>query len=143
MSASVVPSLSPPRPAAARTLNVFVVEDSPTIRQNLVDTLEELAPVRVTGTADSAAAAIDALAKAGAPFDLAVVDMLLRGGSGIDVLEALRRGRSSLRRVVLSNYASPALRERCLALGAERVFDKSCDIEALVDYCRALAEAEA
>lgn len=143
MSVDALPTPAPPRLPLARPLAVFLVEDSPTIRQNLVDTLQELAPVRVTATADTAAAAIEALSADGASFDLVVIDLLLRSGSGIDVLDALHRRRSAPHRIVLSNYATPALRTRCLALGAERVFDKSGDIEALVDYCSALAEARA
>jgi DNA-binding NarL/FixJ family response regulator len=46
-----------------------------------------------------------------------------------------------LRRVVLTNYATPEIRAECLALGASRVFDKSSDIEALVSYCNEIAPA--
>jgi DNA-binding NarL/FixJ family response regulator len=44
------------------------------------------------------------------------------------------------RRVVLSNFATPEVRRRCLALGAAEVFDKSRDLDALIDYCDKLAE---
>jgi DNA-binding NarL/FixJ family response regulator len=42
--------------------------------------------------------------------------------------------------LVLSNYATPDMRKRCAQLGADAVFDKSNEIDALVDYCLALAE---
>ncbi len=41
--------------------------------------------------------------------------------------------------VVLSNYATPDMRRRCLELGADRVFDKSNEIDALIQYCASLA----
>ena len=44
------------------------------------------------------------------------------------------------KRVVLSNFATPDIRRRCLGLGADGVFDKSGEIDALIDYCRQLAE---
>jgi DNA-binding NarL/FixJ family response regulator len=44
--------------------------------------------------------------------------------------------------VVLSNYATPDMRRKCLDLGASRVFDKSNEIEALIQYCSRLAEGE-
>ena len=127
--------------APSPLLAVFIVEDSPTIRQNLVEALEELAPVTVVGTADTAADAITVLADERVHCDLAVVDLLLRNGSGIDVLKALQFRRPLLRRVVLSNYATRAISAHCLALGAERVFDKSAEIESLIDYCNTLADA--
>ncbi len=40
---------------------------------------------------------------------------------------------------MLSNYASADMRRACLALGADQVFDKSTEIEALVEYCARLA----
>ena len=42
--------------------------------------------------------------------------------------------------VVLSNYATPEMRERCLELGADGVFDKSTEIDALLSYCAGLAQ---
>ena len=44
--------------------------------------------------------------------------------------------------VVLSNYATDEMRARCLASGADRVFDKSRDIDLLVAYCIALSAGE-
>jgi DNA-binding NarL/FixJ family response regulator len=120
-------------------LSVFVVEDNATIRQNLVATLEEMAPVRVVGYAETADGAIAALGQGAVPCDLAIVDLMLRRGSGIEVLAELHRHANRVRRVVLTNHASPHVRQQCLALGAERVFDKSGEVEGLLDYCEALA----
>lgn len=126
-------------PICMPQLKVFIVEDSPVIRQNLVGALEELAPVTVVGHADGAVAAKAALTAVPPPCDLAIVDVFLRDGTGLDVLRALREQRSPVARVVLTNYATPDIRSECLALGADRVFDKSGDIDALVEYCTDLA----
>ena len=120
-------------------LRVFIVEDSPVIRQNLVGALEEMAPVTVVGHAESAAVAQAVLTEAPPPCDLAIVDIFLREGTGMDVLRAMREKRSPVTRVVLTNYATPDIRSECLELGADRVFDKSSDIDALVEYCIELA----
>jgi len=120
-------------------LTVFVVEDSATIRQNLVATLEEMAPVEVVGYADDADSAIAHLAHDPPPCDLAILDVLLRRGSGVDVLKALRSREQRPRCVVLTNYATKLIREHCLALGADRVFDKSAEVERLLEYCETLA----
>jgi len=120
-------------------LRVFLVEDSATIRQNLVATLEEWAPVQVAGFAETADDAQRQLLAAGADCDLVILDLRLRQGSGLDVLKALKRAASRAACVVLSNYATPSIRELCVAAGADRVFDKSGEVEALLDYCGALA----
>ena len=66
---------------------------------------------------------------------LIVVDLFLAAGSGLDVLQAAQGRASGRRAVVLSNYATPDVRMRCAQLGVDAVFDKSNEIDALVDYC--------
>ena len=39
------------------------------------------------------------------------------------------------------SYAAPDMRERCSQLGAEPVFDKSNEIDALIDYCMQQAQS--
>ncbi len=73
--------------------------------------------------------------------DLVIVDVFLKAGSGLDVLRCLRDHDASPRRVVLTNYATPEIRNECLSLGAQEVFDKSRDIDALVDFCNRIALA--
>ncbi len=122
-------------------LKTYLVEDSPVIRENLIATLEELGPVRVVGSADSEAGALSWLGQARAPVDLVIIDLFLQGGSGLGVLRGLQaRVGPRPHLVVLSNFATPDMRRKCLALGADRVFDKSHDIDALVQYCHHLAE---
>jgi two-component system OmpR family response regulator len=41
----------------------------------------------------------------------------------------------------LTNYATPDIRKRCAQLGADAVFDKSNEIDALVEYCSQLSSA--
>jgi len=57
------------------------------------------------------------------------------------VLRAARALGRPMTLIVLSNYATPDMRRKCEALGASRVFDKSNDIDALIEYCEQLAAA--
>jgi len=124
------------------TLRVFLVEDSPVIRENLAAAMEELAPVRVVGFADDEAAATNWIAANSESVDLFVIDIFLKRGSGLNVLRAASKLTQAYK-VVLSNYATPDMQRKCLQLGADRVFDKSNEIEALVAYCASLNDAEA
>ena len=120
-------------------LKTYIVEDSPVIRENLVATLEELVPVDVVGFAEDEATAVRWLSEAANNCQLGIVDIFLKSGSGLGVLQALRNAGSPVKLVVLSNYATPDMRRKCLELGADKVFDKSNDIDALVRYCERLA----
>lgn len=120
------------------TLRAFIVEDNPTILSNLVSTLEELTQVRVVGSASSEASAVQALQQHAHELDLVIVDIFLSAGTGLGVLETAQAMALPAHRVVLSNFATPELRRRCLSLGAAQVYDKSRDLDALIDYCEKL-----
>ncbi|MFZ2649299.1 MAG: response regulator [Burkholderiaceae bacterium] len=123
-------------------LKTYIVEDSPVIRENLIATLEELVPVEVVGTAEDESTALAWLKLPSNHFDLVIVDIFLKGGSGLGVLRAMNTLPQPHKRVVLSNYATADMRRRCLELGADRVFDKSNEIEALIQYCGRLATGQ-
>ena len=133
----------PADPPLTPTLRTFIVEDSPVIRENLVATLEEILPLEVVGTAENEVAAVAWLADLRNGCELAIIDVFLKKGTGIGVLKSLRRIERPLKLVVLTNFATPDIRRTCLALGADRVFDKSHDIDALLRYCARLAAGDA
>ena len=123
-------------------LKTYIVEDSPVIRENLIATLEELVPVNVVGTAEEEAAAIAWLTADSDGCDLLIVDIFLKNGSGLGVLKAAQNLDRPMKTVVLSNYATTDMRRKCLELGADRVFDKSNEIDALIHYCTRLAAGD-
>lgn len=116
-------------------LKTYIVEDNPTIRENLIGTLEELACVIAVGTAETENDGKAWLNADGQDWDLAIVDLFLKQGSGLGVLAACQGRPSTQKVVVLSNYATADIRQRCAQLGVDAVFDKSNEIDALVDYC--------
>ena len=133
-------------------LRTYLVEDSSTIRDNLIATLEELVGITVLGYADTEQqgslwltgkadnAGEPTMARPGhSDWDLVIVDLFLKQGCGLGVLQACRQRGPHQKAVVLSNYATPDIRSRCLRLGADAVFDKSRDIDALIDFCQILA----
>jgi DNA-binding NarL/FixJ family response regulator len=129
-----------PDPAPPPQLSCFIVEDSPVIRHNLIATLEEMLPVTVVGTAEDEQGALQWMRSPGAHCDLMVIDIFLKSGTGLEVLRQASTLRPEARRVVLTNYATPDMRRRCAQLGADRVFDKSAELEELLAYCATLAE---
>ena len=136
-----VPAIHPNFRKAHGPVRTYIVEDSAMIRENLIDTLEEMSPVEVVGTADNETGAVNWITSQADRCDLVIVDIFLKAGSGLGVLEAcsLASRKGDLKMVVLSNYATPDMQHRCRTLGADQVFDKSKDIDALLSYCNALA----
>lgn len=120
-------------------LRTFLVEDSPVILENLSATLQELAGVQVVGSAATESDARHWLGERPGRADLLIIDVFLRQGSGLGVLQAAAQAAPDARRVVLTNYASAEMRARCRALGADRVFDKSGELDELIGYCQRLS----
>lgn len=116
-------------------VRIYLVEDSPIIRDNLAESLEELAGARVVGWASTEKEAIEWLTQKNASWDLAVIDLFLLQGSGLNVVTRCKDRNFRQKLVVLTNYATPAIRERCLALGADAIFDKSNELDEFFAYC--------
>lgn len=94
-------------------LKTFIVEDNATIRENLIATLEELANIESVGIAETESDGTSWLSAHHTQWDLAIVDLFLRQGSGLGVLAACRTRLPHQHMVVLSNYATPDIRMRC------------------------------
>lgn len=116
-------------------LQAFVIEDNATIRENLIGTLEELTCVRVAGASATEDEALAWLAQHRDEWDLVIVDLFLKQGSGIHLVQLIQRARPAQKIVVFSNYINASVRKRCAQLGVDAVFDKSTEIDSLVDYC--------
>ncbi len=110
-------------------MRVFVVEDSPIVRERLVEMLSEIEGVDVIGNADNADDAVEDILRLHP--DVAVLDIKLRSGSGIAVLEQIRRKAPGMATIMLTNYASPEHRQRCLSAGANYFFDKTEEFESI------------
>ncbi|EJE50154.1 response regulator containing a CheY-like receiver domain and an HTH DNA-binding domain [Acidovorax sp. CF316] len=118
----------------------ILVEDNKMISETLVPALEELANARVVAIAATATGARHALERWHGQWQLMVVDLFLAAGSGLEVLQAVRQRNPGQHVYVLSNYATPDMRRRCQALGADGVFDKSTELDAFFAQCMALPD---
>jgi two-component system OmpR family response regulator len=121
-------------------LRVVLVEDSPYIRERLIDLLAEPGRIEVVGHADTEEAAL-ALVRS-ETWDVLVIDLQLRRGTGLGVLRALSaQRRPGTRVIVLTNYAFPQYRDKSLALGADHFFDKAREYHRVRDVLDGLLGA--
>lgn len=116
---------------------VFLVEDNPIIRESLTEAIEDLSAACVVGWAATEQDACEHLNRLSEAWDVALVDLFLLQGSGLGVVRQLR-GRAAHQKVyVVSNYATNDIRDRAARLGADAVFDKSTELDALIDHLAA------
>lgn len=124
-------------------LKAFLVEDQPAVRDSLLEALSEIAGIAPAGWAATERTAVAWLRDPGHQWDVAIVDLVLEpgGGSGFGVLQALRERPVTKKMVVLTATANPQVRRRCEEMGADGVFDKAMETEAMLDYCARLSRA--
>jgi two-component system, OmpR family, response regulator len=121
------------------TLRVLLVEDSGVMRALLTTILEAEAHALVVGVAETEVQAVAWLDSSAGQWDLALVDLYLREGTGVSVLEHCRDRRPDQTVVVMTNHAQDdALRDDCLRLGANVVYQKGSELDEMMAYCKAL-----
>jgi DNA-binding NarL/FixJ family response regulator len=116
---------------------VLIVDDSETVRGRLAEMLAGVAGVEVAGQAASVAAARQAIAQLRP--EAVILDLHLPDGNGLAVMAAARAAPPAPKFVVLTNYATPQYRQRCLADGASYFFDKSHEFERIPEALEQLA----
>jgi len=121
-------------------LRVALVDDSERIRARLAEMLGEIPNVEIAFAADTEGEAIRLIAQE--EWDVLILDLQLRLGTGLGVLKAMQglRGRDERVAMIFTNYGFRQYRDRTLALGADYFFDKARDFDALR---RALTERAA
>lgn len=115
-------------------MKVLLVEDNPLVCEQVTRTLQAIPGAQVVKVAGTEPQASEWLSAHPDGWDLALVDLFLGKGHGFDVLRRCRSRRPDQRAVVLSNYTRDPVRQYAREAGADAVFDKSFDMDALVEY---------
>lgn len=104
-------------------INVFIVEDSEAMRENLRSMLSEFHSIRITGYAADEAGAIEQI-NAALP-DVVVLDLNLQSGTGVAVLKDVKKHHAGIKVMVLTNCNGEAYANACKRANADYFFDKS------------------
>jgi len=119
-------------------VRVLIVDDSLLLRERLSCRLGKIDGVEIAGKACDVPGGIDAFRRA--QPDVVVLDLQMPGGTGIDVLEAIKRERPSTIVVILTNYPLPQLRKKSQESGAEYFFDKTQEIAKVAEVLKEMVQ---
>ena len=103
-------------PAAERPQRIFIVDDHPLFRMGLRSMLEATGRFVLCGEAEDAQSALRQLRTT--PVDLVIIDITLRGASGIELLKQLKSELPELRALLMSMHDEELYAERALRAGA-------------------------
>jgi DNA-binding NarL/FixJ family response regulator len=112
-------------------MKVFIADDSLILCDRLQAMLADYSWVEVAGQAQNAHDAIESIHKL--KPDLVILDIRMPGGSGIDVLQRIKKELPRIKVIVFTNYPYSQYRKRCMELGADFFFAKSTSFEEVVN----------
>jgi DNA-binding NarL/FixJ family response regulator len=131
------PTAAQVRPRAAR---VLIVDDHPAIREALAIRISTQPDLEVCGEAADVGEALRAV-EAGDP-DVAIIDIALKGGNGIDLIKRLAARGVRPRAIVWSMYSEDLYAERALRAGAMGYITKEQATANILDAIRQVLDGK-
>jgi DNA-binding NarL/FixJ family response regulator len=122
-----------------KKMRVFITDDSKIVVERMEDLLKDVAGVEIVGHAGNAMEAVLSIQETNP--DAVILDLQMPGGSGLDVLKAIRRRHPGLKVLICTNFPYPQYREECMAAGANYFLDKSADFDKIPAIFRQLIKA--
>lgn len=116
-------------------LDLVLIEDSSVLRNMLSAMLADIPNTRIIGSAASEAEGLALLQRIHPK--MVIVDLELQEGTGLNLLAALKHQPERFgapKPVVFSNHAHSVVQARCRMLGAVAFFDKSFQMDDLLDF---------
>jgi len=121
-------------------MKVFIADDSPLFVERLAELLRDVPGVEVSGQAGDVSESVRCIRQM--KPDAVILDLQMPGGSGLDVLRAIRPNHPGLYVLICTNYPYPQYREQCISAGANFFLDKSAEFERIPAILRDLMQSE-
>ena len=112
-------------------MKVLIVDDSEVVRERLKAMLSEVTELKNINQAEDVPEAISSFHKL--KPEVVILDIRMPGGSGVDVLQEVKKGNCPPLVIVLTNYPYPQYRRKCIEAGADFFFDKSTEFNKVTE----------
>lgn len=121
-------------------IRVYLVDDHPLVREGLTNLVNQQRNMQVCGEAESVPEALDGIAAANP--DVAVVDISLKGASGLDLIKQLKARQPQVKIVALSMHDESLYAERALRAGAQGYVMKRESSKKIIDAIGRVVEGK-
>ena len=119
-------------------MKVLIVDDSAIVRERLKTMLSEIVEPENISQAKDPFEAIRSFHKLNP--EVVILDIRMPGGSGIDVLQEIKKETTPPLVIVLTNYPYPQYRKKCMDAGADFFFDKSSEFDKVTEVLKQTQE---
>lgn len=112
-------------------MKILLVDDSAPVREHMKPLLSVIPYVEIIGEAETPCAALQLIHNLRP--DVVILDIVLKEGSGFEVLAEVKKWRDSPIVIMLTNYAAAPFRKKAQEEGADFFFDISTEFEKFVE----------
>ncbi len=130
--------MNPPNPQ--QPVNILLVDDHPLVRRGLRHLFQGESDLHVCGEAEDVPSAMQQIAMQRP--DLVIVDLSLKTGHGLDLLQRIRCRDPEIQMIVLSMHEDDVYAERTLRAGARGYVNKGETGERVLEAIRAVMAGE-
>lgn len=120
-------------------MRVIIADDSEILRARLVENLSQFKNVNVVGEAIDIATAKQLINEI--EFDLAIYDIKMPNGSGIDLVRLTKKKYPTTKVIMMSNYSISCYNDECSEVGADYFFEKA-DLDEMILLIEQLSKAD-
>jgi two-component system, NarL family, response regulator DevR len=121
-------------------IRILIVDDHPVVRHGLKSLLAGHLDLEVVATAADGAEVLPLLARS--PVDVILLDIQMRGQSGIDVARRVRQTHANVKIIILTTYDDESYLHQALSAGVHGYLLKSTSHKTLPDSIRAVSRGE-
>jgi DNA-binding NarL/FixJ family response regulator len=128
-------------PEAVRaTVKILIVDDHPVVREGLAMHLTTQPDLEVCGQAEDIPGALALLASSRP--DVAIIDISLKNGNGLDLIRRIKERHDRLRILVWSMYPENLYAERALRAGAQGYLNKGQATHHVLEAVRTILQGK-
>ena len=130
------------KPEAQTATGVLIVNDHRIFREALSELLKNKSEMRVVGQADNARDALQFLTRAQQQVGIVLVDITLKGRSGLELIKDMKAHGINIPALVLSMHDELLYAERSLRAGARGYISKNSSYEDVILAMRSVLRGE-
>ena len=108
-------------------MKILIADDSKILRERLTRVISKIKGMEIVGESETQLQTLKLIVKL--KPDVVILDIRLKTGSGIKVLENITKRSLKTEVIVCTNYGYPQYRRRCQELGAKYFLEKATEFE--------------
>ena len=108
-------------------MKILIADDSKILRERLTRVISEIKGMEIVGEAETQLQTVKLIVQL--KPDVVILDIRLKTGSGLKVLENITKHSLKTEVIVCTNYGYPQYRRRCRELGANYFLEKATEFE--------------